>query len=216
MEPSTPLSRDSIVETALRITRSEGLDAVTMRALGKRLGVTPMALYRHIGDRDELIRLTVDRIGALVRLDTGPEAGWEERVRTWALAQHDVLRRHPGVAAWLMDNGPAGGEAYRLLDLLAAALAEAGFDDGRIARGSVLVMSWTFSRVAIEDNADERRRARRPRRSRAFIDGLGSVDPSEHPTAARIGPEVFSLSMNEIFETGLDWIIAGLGGAGTH
>ena len=71
-------------------------------------------------------------------------------------------------------------------------------------------MSWTFSRVAIEDNADARRRTKRRNRARAFVAGLSEVDPAQYPTAARIGPEFFTLSMQEIFDLGLDSIIAGL------
>lgn len=210
MEPGTPLNRESIVEAALAVTRSDGLDAVTMRALGNRLGVTAMALYRHVEGREELIRLTVDRIGSLTRLNLPTDASWQDRVRSWAFKQREVFRLHPGVAGWLMDNGPAGPQAYRVLDLLASALTDAGLDDARAARASALIMSWTFSRAAIEDNARARRRTQQPERTQAFLKGLETVSPDAYPSAARIGPELFTLTMREIFETGLDWIIAGI------
>ena len=123
------LNRDSIVRTALDITRSDGLSAVTMRAVAARIGVTPMALYRHVASRDELVRLTADRVGSLVHPEPTAGADWKEHARAWALSQRRVLRAHPGLAAWLTKNGPAGPEAYRLLELLAAALSSAGFDD---------------------------------------------------------------------------------------
>jgi AcrR family transcriptional regulator len=208
--PLTTLSRDGIVDAAVDITRTEGLAKVTMRALATRFAVTPMALYRYLADRDELIRLVADRIGALVQPEMAPDATWDQRVRAWARTQRAVLRAHPGLAAWLMDNGPAGPEAYRLLELLARMLSDAGLDDARVVRGSALVMSWTFSRVAIEANADTRRRTRRPSRAAAFLAGLAQVDPASHPTAARIGPAFFTLPMEDLFDTGLDWIIAGL------
>lgn len=204
------LTRDGVVDAALAITRSEGLAGLTMRAVAARFGVTPMALYRHVADRDELVRLVADRVGALVRLATPPDATWEDRARAWASTQRDVLRRYPGVAAWLIDNGPAGPEAYRLLELLTATLADAGFDDARVARGTALIMSWTFTRIAIEDNAEARGDIRRPSRARAFVSGLAVIDPAAHPTATRIGPEFFTLPMRDIFDTGVDWIISGL------
>ncbi|MFC6355922.1 TetR/AcrR family transcriptional regulator [Luethyella okanaganae] len=210
MKIPTPLSREGIVDAALEITSTEGLAGVTMRAIAARFDVTPMALYRHIGDRDELIRLVADRIGALVQPDTAADASWDERARAWARTQRAVLRRYSGLASWLLDNGPAGPQAYRLLELLAAALAAAGFDDARIARGTALIMSWTFSRIAIEDNADVRGDERRPNRTKTFVTGLDALDPSTHPISARVGTEFFTLPMHEIFETGLDWIIAGL------
>lgn len=204
------LSRDGIIEAALDITRTDGLWAVTMRAIAARFDVTPMALYRHVADREELVRLVADHIGSLVRPEAPPEATWEQQARAWAIAQRGTLRQYPGLAEWLMANGPTGSEAYRLLELLASALVAGGFDDARVARGAAQIMSWTFSRVAIEDNADARRRTKRRNRARAFVSGLSEVDPAQYPTAARIGPEFFTLSMQEIFDLGLDSIIAGL------
>ncbi|GLY32363.1 TetR/AcrR family transcriptional regulator C-terminal domain-containing protein [Kineosporia sp. NBRC 101731] len=202
------LTQDAIVQAALDISRTQGLPAVTMRAVGAHFGVTPMALYRHITDRPTLARLVADSIGTLVQPDAPATAAWEARVRAWALAQRSVLRAHPGTAAWLIENGPSGPHAYRLLEYLACALADAGLSDARIARGTALVMSWTFSRISIEDGAELA--ARRPRRSQAFVEGLHAVDASTHPIATRIGPEFFALSGEVVFETGLDWIIAGL------
>ncbi|TDC49732.1 hypothetical protein E1212_17365 [Jiangella ureilytica] len=121
-----------------------------------------------------------------------------------------TLRQYPGMAAWLMSNGPAGPEAYRLLDDLASALVDAGFDDDTVARGTAAIMSWTFSRTAIEDDADARRREPRPSRAKAFVAGLDDVDPAAHPAAARVGRTFFTLPMHAIFDSGLDWILAGL------
>ena len=204
------LDRGRIIDASLTLVREEGLGGLTMRALAARLDVTPMAIYRHVTDRHELVRFVANRIGTFVQPATGPDAAWDERARAWATAQRSVLRTYPGVAAWLIDNGPAETEAYRLLDLLSAALADAGFDDAKVARGTALIMSWTFSRIAIDDNADARARSERPDRSRAFLAGLQEIDATRWPTAARIGGAFFTLSADEIFESGLDSILNGL------
>ncbi|MGO1315607.1 MAG: TetR/AcrR family transcriptional regulator [Cellulomonadaceae bacterium] len=204
------LDRDTIVDTALDITRQHGLSGLTMRALAARFDVTAMALYRHVADREALVRLVVNRVGALVQLAEDPRAAWQAHARAWAVTQRRILRQYPGVAAWLMDNGPAGPEAYRLLDALARALANADFDDETTARGTALIMSWTFSRVSIEDNADGRQAAERPDRAGTFVTGLEQIDPAEYPAAARIGRSFFTLGMEETFDTGLEWILAGL------
>ncbi|QOC93450.1 TetR/AcrR family transcriptional regulator [Micromonospora craniellae] len=204
------LSRDAVVDAAIDITRSAGLSAVTMRAVAARFDVTAMALYRHVADREELVRLVADRIGELIHPQTPPDASWEQRARDWAMTQHEVLRRHPGVAAWLIDNGPAGPQAYRLLELLVATLSDAGFDDATVARGAAAITSWTFTRVAIEDSADVRVRRRASNRAAAFVDGLTGVDAAAHPTATRVGREFFTLPLPELFRGGLDLILAGL------
>jgi AcrR family transcriptional regulator len=202
------LTRDGVVAAALDLAGESGLEAVTMHALGRRLGVTPMALYRHVGPHAELLRLVADRVGARIDPPMPPELPWDERARAWATTQRRVLRRYPGVAAWLIANGPTGPQAYRLLELLAAALVDGGLSDTETARGAALIMSWTFSRVVVEDNADRRRAT--PGRSEQFLEGLGRVDAATHPTASRVGPEFFTLPMEEIFRTGLDSILVGL------
>lgn len=204
------LNRGLIVDEALSITRADGLRKVTMRAVGSRLGVTPMALYRHIAGREELNRLIVDSIGARFALRCAPDAPWDERVRSWARSQRTLLRQYPGVAAWLIDNGPAGSNAYRTLDLLAAALLDGGFSESQTARGTALVMSWTFSRIAIEDEADLRAAADLPERSQEFINGLSAISAERYPAASRIGAEFFALPMEEIFNQGIASIIQGL------
>jgi AcrR family transcriptional regulator len=175
--------RQSIVQAALDIARAEGLKAVTMRAVASRLKVTPMALYRHVADREELMTLVADRVGELVRPQPPAGAGWQDRARAWAVAERRVLRDYPGLA---------------------------DFSDIEIAHGAVLIMSWTFSRVAIEDDAEARRDTDGDSRGRAFVAGLDTVDPSVHTTAARIGPVLFTLSMQDIFDRGLDSILLGL------
>lgn len=181
-----------------------------MRAVASQLEVTPMALYRHVADREELMRLVADRVGERVRPEPTSGAEWADRARQWAVAQRRVLRDYPGLAAWLLDNGPAGPQAYRLLEELASALADGGLSDIEVARGTALIMSWTFSRVAIEDNAAARGDTTGDTRARAFTTGLDSLDEGQHPNAARIGPVLFALSMQEIFDRGLDSILLGI------
>lgn len=207
---ASTLSRDALVAAAVDITRNEGLSGVTMRAVAARFDVTAMALYRHVADREELVRLVADHLGGLVRPQAPAGASWEDRAHAWATAQREVLRQYPGVAAWLIDNGPAGPAAYRLLDLLVGVLSDAGFDDATVARGASAIMSWTFTRVAIEDSADVRIRRRAPNRTAAFLDGLSGIDTTTHQAATRVGPEFFTLPLSEIFEAGLDLILAGL------
>ncbi|MDG4782328.1 TetR/AcrR family transcriptional regulator C-terminal domain-containing protein [Micromonospora sp. WMMD961] len=204
------LNRDAIVDMAVDITRSDGLSAVTMRAVAARFDVTAMALYRHVSDREGLIRLVADRIGRLVCPQSSTGASWDERARAWATAQRDVLRQYPGVAAWLIDNGPAGPAAYDLLEVLVAALADAGFDDATVARGAASIMSWTFTRVAVEDLANARVRRRVPDRTVAFLGGLSGIDAASHPVTSRVGPELLALPLPEIFDAGLGLILAGL------
>ena len=60
------ISRAQVLDATLRLASEKGLTAVTMRAVAGRLGVSPMALYRHVGDKQGLLDGLVERLMAEV------------------------------------------------------------------------------------------------------------------------------------------------------
>ena len=62
-----PLTTDRVVDAALRIADTDGIDRVSLRRIASTLGVTPMAIYRHVRDKGHLLDLMADRI--LMELD---------------------------------------------------------------------------------------------------------------------------------------------------
>src|SRR5437660_9000290 len=77
------LTRDAIVARALEIGGAEGLEAVSLRRLASDLGVTPMALYRHVRDKQDLINAMTEDVLERIDLTVGiePAMSWTERVR---------------------------------------------------------------------------------------------------------------------------------------
>ncbi|WP_439676665.1 TetR/AcrR family transcriptional regulator [Embleya sp. MST-111070] len=91
------LTPDRIAEVAVRIADAEGIEAVTMRRLATELGVAPMAAYRYVSGKDDLLELMVDRAyGELVA--PNPDAGWRETLRGPAVGTRELVLRHP----WLV------------------------------------------------------------------------------------------------------------------
>lgn len=88
------LSSGRIVQAAVELADEDGLDAVSMSRVARRLGSAPMSLYRHVADKDELLLLMHD---AAWRPPEPPEAddGWRAGLTTWCAAQRQVLRAHP-------------------------------------------------------------------------------------------------------------------------
>ncbi|GGZ02874.1 TetR/AcrR family transcriptional regulator [Streptomyces poonensis] len=99
--PRTTLTPRRIARAAVGIADAEGLDAVTMRRLATELGVAPMAAYRYVTGKDELIELMVDFVYGELELPDGSE-GWRTTMRTLALRIREVLLRHSWVtrATW--------------------------------------------------------------------------------------------------------------------
>src|SRR4249920_4005972 len=88
------LSRDRIIDTALQIMDDEGLDAVSMRRVGRELGVEAMSLYHHVRDKDDLLMAIRERVLSEF-VDPGTDGDWEMRVRRGARSWREVLRAHP-------------------------------------------------------------------------------------------------------------------------
>ncbi|MGN6607535.1 MAG: TetR/AcrR family transcriptional regulator C-terminal domain-containing protein [Jatrophihabitans sp.] len=90
------LSRDAIVERALEIGDAETLDAVTIRRLGQEFGVTPMALYWHVKNKDELLDAMGDALFAALVVEASDDEAWDVQLRAIVQGLVQALRRHPG------------------------------------------------------------------------------------------------------------------------
>jgi AcrR family transcriptional regulator len=95
------LNRARILAAAVELADEVGYDALSMRLLADRLGVVPMALYKHVRNRDELVDDMVDVL--LGEIGTSAAAGdavpasahWKARARDRILAARGIVRRHP-------------------------------------------------------------------------------------------------------------------------
>src|SRR3978361_601992 len=96
-EPKIELSRDAVIHRALAIAAVDGLEAVSIRRLGQEFGVTPMALYWHVQNKDELLEAMGDRIFAGLDIPRDPSSPWDERLRELMVALLAGLRRHPAL-----------------------------------------------------------------------------------------------------------------------
>ena len=106
------LSRDQVLEAALLLFDAHGVDAVTIRRVAAELGVSPMALYRHVADKDELLLALVDRLAARLHYPNRPQDPREAILTLWAtlyggLAEHpwlpEVLARRRLMAFSVLD-----------------------------------------------------------------------------------------------------------------
>ncbi|KAA0018508.1 TetR/AcrR family transcriptional regulator [Antrihabitans cavernicola] len=93
------LSRGAIVDTAIELADEEGLDALSMRSIGERMGVGAMSLYRHIANKDELIALMTDEVSGRNTYPSVDGQGWtwRDRVRIAAEIDWALYRQHPWV-----------------------------------------------------------------------------------------------------------------------
>jgi AcrR family transcriptional regulator len=119
------LTRERIVATALRLADRDGLERASLRRVADELGVTPMALYRHVASKEDLLDGMADLLYAELE-EPGAAGDWWEDLATLARATRRSLRKHPGAVS-LFSRPIAGPYGQRLVDRLLGALRRGGF-----------------------------------------------------------------------------------------
>jgi AcrR family transcriptional regulator len=125
----TPLTREAIVDAALRVVDREGTDGLNMRRVAEELGTGPASLYWHVASKDELINLVVDRVVGEIELPPADPARWQEQFREGMLQARRVFQRHPGVGGLTLGRIPVGPNLVRLAESILALLRGAGVPD---------------------------------------------------------------------------------------
>ena len=97
--PKRELSIERLVDAAIELADEGGLAAVSMSAVAAKLGVTPMALYRYVSAKDDLVLLMQERGIGVPPDDLAGDAGWREGLERWTRAMAALYVEHP----WLLD-----------------------------------------------------------------------------------------------------------------
>ena len=210
MTPSSPkLSLARIIEAAVDMADAEGLDQVSTRSLAARLGVTPMALYRHVRDKDDIVTGVVDVLlarhaGELDSTDGGPARDWHEHLR-WVATSLRAVLRDQSEALRLFTRRPVTSPAARarLADAIRI-LASAGFDEASAIRAYASVHTYTIGFCALE--------AGRRLGSTTAEDRRSEEDRSGADRDLELASMIRGFVSDDQFRQGLDSLIAGLGG----
>jgi AcrR family transcriptional regulator len=145
------IDRSVILDAATALADESGLDSVTMYATAKRLGVTPMALYRHVGDKAALLDGLVEKLLTEVRLPQEHQ-DWQGQLEAMARALRRVAHRHPAVFALLLQRPATTPDALRTRDAVLEALTTAGIDPSRVAQTerllSTVILGFLVSEVS--------------------------------------------------------------------
>ena len=142
------LDRDAVLRAGLALADEAGLAAVTLRRLADRLGVTPMALYRHVAGKDDLLDGMADLLYAELDVPE-PTGDWWEELAALARSTRRVLLAHPA-AAPLFSRPLSGPNSLRLGDALLGTLQRAGFYPAEAEELHHQLSSMVFALVAPE------------------------------------------------------------------
>ena len=175
---TTALSRDAIVDEAIGIVADEGLSALTMRAVAARLGVTPMAAYYYVADKEELMSLMSERISSMsgsLSLESGEE--WEGALTLYLLKLWENSTKYPGLGSYLINQPDLGVTSDRFKSEVRF-FEEIGFTPKRAGLAWSFAMTYIHGRISVDAHLAHQPAAPRQTglRARDYVEfGINSV-----------------------------------------
>jgi len=138
-----PLTREKVLRAAVGLADAGGIAGLSMRALGRQLGVEAMSLYNHVANKDDLLDGIVDMVIGEIELPA-LDADWRDAMRARAVSARQAFARHPW-AAPLIDSRVSGGPArLRYFEAVIGVLRRAGFTVDLAARAFSLIDSYIY------------------------------------------------------------------------
>ncbi|MFJ2026931.1 TetR/AcrR family transcriptional regulator [Streptomyces sp. NPDC087897] len=152
--PKPRLSVDAIVTAAVELADEEGMGALSMRAVGDRLGRTAMALYTYVPGKSELLDLMYDAVHAELPTSYPESDGWRAALTAWAEEVLEFFVRHPWVLQVSQARPVLGPHEYAGLDTLVTLLRATGLEAGALRR--LVGTLFPFVRGSAQTVADAR------------------------------------------------------------
>ncbi|MFJ3925970.1 TetR/AcrR family transcriptional regulator [Streptomyces sp. NPDC090022] len=211
--PRQGLSVDAVVTAATGLADEAGLDALTMRALAQRLGVTPMTLYTYVPGKAELLDLMLDQAYAdMAHRPVPAGAPWRARVTAVAEDNRDLLRAHPWIAGLAVTRPPLGPGVFAKYEYELHAFEGIGLLDVEMdaALSHLLGFVHAMARAAADAAAHN---SRLPddewwAASAPFLER--TVDETRYPLATRVGTAAGAYDPELVWDFGLRCILDGL------
>ncbi len=206
------LTKQAVVGRALALGDAEGLDAITYRRLATELGVTPMALYWHFKNKEELLAGLADQVWSEIDTDVDLTAEWHLQLRRLLESLLSVLRAHPCASQLLLAGEKQSDAALVATETALAVLRRGGFDPdhaAEVARSSL----WTglmlvMSEPGFDPGLTEAERAETQRRNRVK---LALLPPDRYPHLVESAAALTACDDPEFhYRFGVDLFVAGV------
>jgi AcrR family transcriptional regulator len=204
------LTRDRVIAEALAIISAGGAAALSMRALGARLGVVPAALYRHVTSKEQLYDLILDAVLAEVDCQADPALPWAGQVTALAHRLRTVLEDHPGIAALLKTRDPISPASLALAEAFLAPLHAAGLPARQAAWAFRLIYDYTLGFALSDPTSPGEQRVQDTATRTELHAFLRSLPASRFPALAAVGADAWAGDRDQRFTAGLDTLTAGL------
>ena len=213
--PAKPaLTRQGIIDTALRILNAEGLSKVTMRRIATALDTGHASLYVYVRDVEDLHAQILDALLAPVVAAPPPAGTWRERLKALLIGYREVLRARSEIARMALSTHPNGPNYLALVEAILALLHEGGATDHAAAWGVDLLLLYPTA-IAVEHNA-ERPADDETADFDAMAARIAAADPARTPHIARLGADLISGTSSARTDFALDVLLDGILAAGSR
>jgi AcrR family transcriptional regulator len=199
------LSFESIVDAAVALTETDGLGALTMRRLARSLGCSPMALYRHVATKEDLLRAIAEHYLGDLELPNTDGMTWQQTIVEVTAAVHGAFLAHPQLAPILAVQHVDALAVFRATELVLHALRCAGLDNREAARALDTITSYAVG--ATQRKAELRRGSTA---NDARLGRIRELPRESFPTVRELVGELVTMDFEHSFEDGLRLVIDGI------
>jgi len=187
------LTEAAVVDAALQVIRRSGVDSLSMRALSRELGMSPMAAYYYVANKDELLDLVAARALADIAVADPAGSPWPVRLRALVDRIDKALRDYRGVGEVLLDR--MHRTQQHVMRAVMEILAEAGFADDEVAMAYALIHTYLFGRYRV---------------TMAAPPPVAGSSADDSDIVSRVAPISAKLHGRDYYDFGVDTLIKGL------
>jgi TetR/AcrR family tetracycline transcriptional repressor len=211
-----PITREAIVDAAMRVLDAEGVDGLRMRRIADDLGTGAASLYWHVGSKDGLLDLLLDHvIGEMEVPDPDPER-WQEQLKEVARAMRATILRHRDIVRISVGRIPMGPNALRYSERVVAIIRAGGVPDRLAVLGHHLLIAsingFTLDETGEPESDAESAEPWAEEAGAMARDYLAALPADRFPNLVALADHFAITDPDERFELLVDLFVDGLAG----
>lgn len=207
----TTLSRDKVLDAAMTLSDTGGLEALSMRKLAAALGVEAMSLYNHVSNKEDIVDGLIDRVFAEIEVAEPGSVDWKIAMRERAASVRAALRRHPWAVGLMEGRMNPGQATIRNHNSVMGCLRESGFDFHEAVHAYSVLDAYTYGFALQERGLPFEAPEESAEVMNAQRENVPDVD--NYPYLLEVATELqkSGYDFDSEFEFGLELILDGIG-----
>ncbi|MFC0211978.1 TetR/AcrR family transcriptional regulator [Paenibacillus chartarius] len=196
---------------ALNIADTEGIEAVSFRRLAHDFGVTPMAIYRHVRNKDDLLDAMTEHVLASFDTSAVQETDWREQVRGLLYALRRMLLVHPSGSSLLSRRSLPSKNRLAIFETALGILRSAGFEPREAFFIFEYLLNQVVSLVVAGNGYIQGTEAERRVWGAQLLEFYGGLPPQQYPWLVEAAPNIAAcVDTEQHFAFGIDLLLAGV------